>query len=199
MQLPDSVDIVLLASKFNPSIITKDWLYHNDVIRDTLKDFVNTPIFSVTETETFLIILDEKRLHWKVKQVSLENLKLACAKLSRIVDLLPHTPYTTMGFNFTYTLKKGVCNINLLFEEKRKNIVKLFSKDYELGANLLFPFDNFSVNFNLSPLLKDKEIRRARLNFNASVKDIESLKVMLQKQDITWSKSNAIMEGLCLV
>lgn len=92
MVTPDSASIVLLATHFNPSIVTKDWLFQNNIVPEMVVNFVNTPVFSTIETEAFSIIVDENRLQWQEKKVTLDNLEVAYGRLNAIVDLLPHPP-----------------------------------------------------------------------------------------------------------
>jgi hypothetical protein len=196
--IPDSVSIVLLATNFNPSIVTKDWLYQNKVVTERVDNFVNTPVFSVVETEAFSIIVDESRLQWQMKKVTIDDLEAACKKLNTIVNLLPHTPYTALGFNFVFNLKKEKCNTNIFYTVNREKIASLTSENFELGVNLLFQFDGFWVMFSVSPRRENVENVRVLFNFHSPTKGTKDIKSGLDKHSELWKKVDMIMEELCL-
>ena len=197
MILPNTANIVILASNFNPSIISKDWLYQNNVLVETLVNFINTPVFSNSETNEFQMIVDENRLQLTLKRVSLDNMRAASDKLTKIVDLLPHTPYKAIGYNFGYRFSKDECNTEFLFSPNREYIVKLMSEEYELGANILFPFDEFLVTFNVAPIVEEKRDRVLKFNYHSSISSSDEIKDRLNKQQKVLEKTTSVVEALC--
>lgn len=197
MILPNTANIVITASNFNPSIISKDWLYQNNILVETLINFINTPVFSISETNEFQMIVTEDRLQLTPKRVTQVNMRAALDKLTKVVDLLPHTPYKAIGYNFSYRFSKDECNIEFLFSPNREHIAELMSKEYELGANILFPFEGFIVTFSVSPIVQDKRERELRFNYHSSINSSVEIKERLNKQQQVLEKTISVVEALC--
>jgi len=197
MIIPNKANVVILAANFNPSIITKDWLYQNNILVETLVNFVNTPVFSNSETAEFQLIVDENRLQLTPKRITLDSLTVASHKLMSLVDLLPQTPYKAVGYNFSYKFTKDECNVEYLFSPNHEHIVTLTSEEYEIGVNILFPFDEFLVTLNLSPVLEDKSDRIVKFNYHSQSTGTEETKARLTKQEQVLKKTSAIVEALC--
>jgi len=197
MILPNAANIVITASNFNPSIISKDWLYKNNIFVETLTDFINTPVFSSSDTNEFQMIVTEDRLQLTLKRVTQANMTAALDKLNKIVDLLPHTPYKAIGYNFGYMFSKDECNIEFLFSPNREHIAKLMSKEYEIGANILFPFEGFIVTFSVSPIVKEKRDRELRFNYHSSISSSVEIKDRLDKQGKVLEKTASVVDALC--
>jgi hypothetical protein len=197
MIFPDTANIVITASNFNPSIITKDWLYQNNILAEPLTNFINTPVFSNSETNEFQMIVAEDRLQLTLKQVTQASMRVALGKLTKIVDLLPETPYKAVGYNFGYRFSKDECNIEFLFSPNRDHIAKLMSKEYELGANILFPFEGFIVTFSVSPMARERRDREVRFNYHSNVRSSTEIKTRLDKQQEVLEKTTSVVEALC--
>jgi len=56
------LSVVILAENHNPGIPSKDWLEGKGILKEKAKNFVNTPVFSLFESENFRLTIDEKRL-----------------------------------------------------------------------------------------------------------------------------------------
>ena len=76
MILPSSANIVILASNYNPSIVSKEWLYQRGVFTETVRSFVHTPVFALVESEEFSLMFDEQKLQLTVKKVTMDSIQI---------------------------------------------------------------------------------------------------------------------------
>ena len=68
-------NIVILARNYNPSIVSKEWLYEKNIVRETVTNFVHTPPLSVVETGHISFVLDDNRLQISLKSIITENIE----------------------------------------------------------------------------------------------------------------------------
>jgi hypothetical protein len=100
-------DVVILASAHNPSILSPQWLKEKELIAEKPENFINTPDFSLFESQAFSLIVDRQRLQINTKKQDLgtiESLKRIGAGYLR---LLPHIPYLAIGLNLVWILEKN--------------------------------------------------------------------------------------------
>jgi len=98
-------DIVILASAHNPSIIAPQWLKDNSLIVEEPKHFVHTPEVSLFESESFSLVVDQERLQIIAKNQDEKSLRSLANICGNYVKLLPHIPYSALGFNFLWTVE----------------------------------------------------------------------------------------------
>lgn len=98
-------DIVIAASAHNPSIVSPQWLKEMNLIVEEPKHFVNTPDFSLFDSETILLVVDRQRLQITAKKHDEESLKSFASIGSGYIRLLSHIPYSALGLNFVWHVK----------------------------------------------------------------------------------------------
>jgi len=104
-----SSNVVIVATNLNPSIFSQLWLVNNGIL--SAKDFeenrkaVFTPVaMSVSAQEfEFMVVPERLQISFSRKPEGDEN--LLTKTIGKIVELLPHTPYNAIGFNFGWLLK----------------------------------------------------------------------------------------------
>jgi len=106
MILPSSANIVILASNYNPSIVSKEWLYQKGIFTETVRNFVHTPVFALVESEGFGLVVDEERLQITVRKVTQDSLNASASIAEKFVSILPETPYKSIGLNYRYTFPR---------------------------------------------------------------------------------------------
>lgn len=195
--MPNSANLVIIAANYNPSIVSKEWLYQKGILTDTVRNFVHTPVFSLVEADQFSLIVDEQRLQLAVRKTTQENLQTAPTIAARFVDALPETPYTALGFNYHYVMSKEECDISNIFSPNHERIRKLISETYELGATLAFEFERFTVTLNMSPATGPEKRIRMGFNFHADAKGVDEVKSGLSRQLATLEEADKIVQGLC--
>lgn len=102
--IENAVDaIVVTAQSFNPSIFTETWLQMNNVL-DTSK-IVGVRVFSPevvqfqTEELQVMVVPPLLQITFSDKATDVE---VPRSIATRVIELLPHTPYQALGINFTY-------------------------------------------------------------------------------------------------
>lgn len=192
--LPNGLDIVILAANYNPTIVSKDWLSQKGILTSAIRNFTYTPVFSLTETDLFTLIVDERRLQLIVLKVILDNINTAVNMLKKFVTLLPETPYRGIGFNYHYFVDKSTFNVERLYKPNKERIELIASKTYELGVNLVFEYEDFIAGLYITPSLKDDDKRiRLDFNFHSDVENATRIMEKLVAQDILLKKAAMIV------
>ena len=144
-------NIVILARNYNPSIVSKEWLYQKNIVRETVTNFVHTPPLSLVETEGISFVLNENRLQISLKSVNPESIETLPKIATSFVSCLPETPFVAVGFNYGYYLAKGSSHIEALFSPNDAKLKELFSENYEIGGIVSFSFKDFIVRMSAPP------------------------------------------------
>jgi len=100
-------DIVILAAAHNPSIIAPQWLKDNSLIVEKPEHFIHTPDLSIFESETFSLVVEQERLQITAKKQDERSLRSLANIGGDYVKLLPHIPYSALGFNFLWSIEIG--------------------------------------------------------------------------------------------
>ncbi len=195
MVLPDNASVLVLAMNYNPSIVSKEWLFKKDIFTEQVKNFVQTPIFSLVENDDFGFVVDEQRLQVIVKKVNNRNLGLACSMAVKFTNALPETPYKSLGINYQYRFPKDNCDLGIVFSINRDKVRSLFSPKYELGTVVIFQFGKFVVNFSVSPSLTEDKTR-LNFNFHSDVSNATEIEERLSSRESTLHKAETIVKGL---
>jgi len=166
-------NIIVLASHHNPSIATKDWLLTKRIIEESVTNFAHTPTFSLTETETIIMAVDESRLTVSLKVISEPNLAILPQIVLKYMENLPETPYIAKGYNFSWKVSMGEENrkdeLTSLFP-KGEDIIKGLSDDnwYEIGGILLLHWQGFQTKVVIDPFLGSEKDLTVDFNYHLS-------------------------------
>jgi len=188
---------VILASNYNPSIVSKDWLSQKGILTGTVANFVHTPVFALIETEMLLLTVDEQRLQIMTKRITENNLKESANIALRIVTLLPETPYKALGLNYHFVPAENKCDLRRILSPQSEKLAAIFSADYHLGATISFSFDDFLVTSVISPSLPEGQPSKVSFNFHSIVGSAEEIGKLIAKQPAVIEKASTIVEELC--
>ena len=197
MALPNAANIVILASNYNPSIVSKEWLYQRGIFTEKVDNFMHTPILAVIENQNFGLAVDEQKLQITIKRITQDNLANANNIISRFIDILPETPYKGIGYNYRYNINEDLCNLDTFFSPKRNNLKVTFSKDYQLGTMIVFSFEGFITTFTVSPSLIEEQPVRISFNFHSDVANVVEVRSKIPFQKKTLRKAESIIKELC--
>ncbi len=197
MPLPNGANIVILASNYNPSIVSKEWLSLRGIFGQSVLNFVHRPVLSLVENQNLGISIDEQRLQLVVKSVTHENLTEANSIVARFIDTLPETPYKAIGFNYRYTLPEKGCDLERLLSPKPAKLRKVFSAEYKLGTIVAFAFDTFMATLTVTPPLPTGQATRISFNFHSDVANVDEIRARLALQGRTLEKAESIIMELC--
>lgn len=139
-----NTNVVIRAKQFNPTIFSQRWLIDNRIFKeDDFKKFIFMPVVSQVSSKDFQLLVTPDILQFVLLQTKTleEEHGIVREILAKIIDLLPHTPFTSMGFNFNWLLtldddEKTVSYLkNVFFGENE--FFKLFAADKTLVGSLL--------------------------------------------------------------
>lgn len=158
-------NVVVLAKSHNPTIVSKDWIIKKGVLEEPVTNFIHTPPFSMVENNDLRIHVDSDRMQIIVKRVEQDIINKLPMVIKNYVCGLPETPYTAIGFNFSYR-EITEKNLRRIFSPDVEKFRKAFSEDYRVGGIIRFSFDEFIVRMNLLP----EEKVTANFNFHSDIK-----------------------------
>lgn len=189
-------NIVILARNYNPSIVSKEWLYEKNIVRETVTNFVHTPPLSVVETERISFVLDENRLQISLKSITTENIESLPKIAAGFVSCLPETPFVAVGFNYSYNIPKETSRLKTLFALDDTKLKELFSENCEVGLIVSFPFKAFIVRMSAPPA-KGKATRiTIDFNFHSDSRGADEVKKTLKLHPKTIEKTEEILREL---
>ncbi len=189
-------NIVILARNYNPSIVSKEWLYEKNIVRETVTNFVHTPPLSVVETERISFVLDENRLQISLKSITTESIESLPKIAAIFVSCLPETPFVAVGFNYTYNIPKETSRLKTLFAIDDTKLKELFSENCEVGLIVSFPFKAF-IGRMTAPPIRGKITRITMdFNFHSDSHGADEVKKRLKLYPETIEKTEEILRGL---
>lgn len=189
-------NIVVLARKFNPSIVSNEWLAAKGIITEPVGQFVHTEVLSLVEAESLSLVLDEGRLQMALKAPSSTNLGLLAGSVKQFISQLPETPYRAVGLNFAFTVDEASLARNPLLSPAPERMQALFGETYQLGARVTFPFNGFTAKLELPPAGLTDKLAQASFNFHASVNGMEAALERLDKHAAAFGKAETIMQEI---
>lgn len=192
----EGTNVVILATHHNPSIASKEWLTQRKIIEENVNKFIHTPVVSSVETDSYALFVDTERLQMSIKNISAENIENLPKIAERYISQLPETPYTAIGFNYTYSIMSEAGNLKVIFSPNDKKFKELFSENYQLGGTIRFKFEDFIVRLNFQPPFLPDEKLNADFNFHFESKDIQEIKKKLRMYLESKKEAEEILGGL---
>jgi hypothetical protein len=189
-------NIVILARNYNPSVVSKEWLYEKNIVRDTVINFVHTPPLSVVETEGISFVLDENRLQISLKSITPESIESLPKIAAGFVSCLPETPFLAVGFNYTYNIPKETSRMKTLFVLDDTKLKELFSGNCEVGLIVSFPFKTFIARMTALPRIGEITRIIMDFNFHSDSRGADEVNKRLKLHPETIEKTEDILRGL---
>lgn len=195
-------NIVIVASSFNPSIVSKDWLFSKGIINEPSKNFTHTPGFSFFESEHYSMTLLPERFLLELKNEYQTRFTELISITERFVSRLPETPYTAIGTNYTWqteTLSKRDVEKKLedIFTFNRDRFSKIFKQqEVRIGTTVWLNHESFFVKLSIEPHLETMKHILCNFNYHANIKGSDELNERLAKIPVTLTHSENIVKGL---
>ena len=192
--------IVILARKFNPSIVSRDWLAEKDILTEPISKFVHTDVLSLIEGERFALVLDESRFQLTLKPpVDDEGLARLTESASHFVQELPQTPYGALGFNFAFAVSVSQLELSQVARLDADHLANLFGNDTSVGFSVTFSHDGFVAKAQIPSVGTSGGIAEVTFNFHANVRNAEDLLERLRRHPSALEKGKAIVTSLLSV
>jgi hypothetical protein len=97
-------NVVIVARQFNPSVFSQSWLIKNEILleEDFPPRWVYSPLLVDVPSKAFHLSVLPEQLQFAPVSPSEASQDLLLAKVGKIVETLPHTPFVAAGLNFVW-------------------------------------------------------------------------------------------------
>ena len=172
-----------MALNHNPSIVTKDWLLRNNIVKEPPNDYSHTPIQSFVTTPTYHLTVEQQRLFLELNDVNDGLLPKLPSVAIRYVQTLPQIPYTAMGFNFRYKVNTTPIKdvLGSIFVKDEKLMEAAFENRYSVGGFVRSYYKHFDVALMAVP---EEDVENAvdmNFTYTSIVQNVEELAVKLEE------------------
>lgn len=189
----ESTNIVILAKNFNPSIVSKEWLYNKKVIRESIMNFIHNPVVSVVDTNTFNFMLDGNRLQLTLKNINPISMRRLPKVAQDFIRNLPETPYTAIGFNYKYHFPKKLFHLVNWFSPNETKLKEVFSTSYDVGFIISFEYDGFIVRISAPPTSLETDEIILDINFHVESNGFEATYERLDQYQMSFDKIESVL------
>lgn len=198
-----AANIVILASSFNPTIVTKDWLRERGIINEDPKDFVNVPPFSLYRSENFQLVVEQGKYTLSALNPSEETVSALPEMTKLFIDLLPETPYRAVGFNFEWEIEKEehkqedviASVVDKILTSAREPLYEITSESADFGFKVIWKEDPFLVTMNVDPNLRTRTSISVRFNYHRDLGGGASERVARLKEALNLFKDKVHESG----
>jgi len=175
--------IVLTAQSFNPSIFTETWLQNNSIL-DTSK-LTGMRVFSAqvaqfqTEEVHVVVVPPQLQITFSDKAADVE---VPRSFATRVVELLPHTPYQALGINFSYFLSQPAKQEFVAYDRALLGtgeyalLGEFAAADARFGRYFSKDFGSARLRLNIKPVKagpKNADMLQFEFNFHHDLAGIE--------------------------
>ena len=195
-------DIVILASAHNPSIISPQWLKDKSLIAEEPDHFVHTPDFSLFESESYLLVVDNQRMQITVKKQDTTTLESLANVASGYVKALPHIPYKALGLNFVWSIEVGngeeLPKIGLSIN--KSDLLSVF-EGYEVdcGGIIYARKELYVLKVVVEPQGANTLIHNFNYNHELEGMSVEAIVKLINNFSIIKENSSSVVKGLYLI
>jgi hypothetical protein len=208
-------NVVIVAKQFNPSIVNHLWLVENGLVeRDEFRQgCVFTDMLANVTTANFILFAAPEQLQFTPLGDPDGHQELITRVLVRLVEILPHTPYTAVGMNFTWHILPegaafGEFARGLFFDRDRPLFRAFDTEDARFGGYLSKNELGCRLKLDVKPIVATAnnealELMQFAFNFHLDVpKDRNGVGAILallnrwnEAREITSSIMQTVQEG----
>lgn len=181
-------NVIIVADKFNPSLFSQIWLDKHGILpeQESKGDQINTPVFVLAQSELFSLQVWPERLQFSYKAAAEDATELIRNRVGRIVELLPHTPFTAAGMNFTWhvsmedSLSFPAVDKSMFWRDS--SLHSLFdTKDARFGGYFSKNFLGTRLRLDIKPVNKNGlEFFQAAFNFHVDLAKGDPVELILR-------------------
>lgn len=167
-------NVVIIARQFNPSIISQHWLIKNGIFteEEIQPDSIFSPLIATFQSRDCQVLVLPEQLQFAFKPSDHSGQELLIAKLGKIVQALPHTPFIAVGLNFSWQIyeEDGAANAALgrkLFFRDTSPLYQFFNaEDARFGSYMSRDILGCRLNLDIKPVISaPQEGATVRLHF----------------------------------
>ena len=205
VELIDS-NIVIIAHEFNLSVINSIWLFKNNIFtEEELQGRPSLPVFVEAQSKDFNFKIVPERLQFSISPKCDNASHLISSKVAKIINELPHTPYTAAGFNFTYHIFSKDMDIatltrSLFCQHGSKLFSDFNTDDARFGGYFSKNIIGARLRLDAKPVTfqkQDKEEERLQLayNFHITLSPQDDSSIILDFLE-KWDKAKKITQEI---
>jgi hypothetical protein len=199
-------NVVIAARYFNPSVFNQLWLHRNELINE--KEFETGSVFTdglvQVKTPTFVIMVVPDQLQFVPLKQDDEDEGLIVGKIGRIVELLLHTPYTAVGFNFVWHMQLADLDIRqltrkLFFKAESAFFKEFDTPDAQFGGYASKDMFGCRLKVDIKPItVLEEPSERVQFAFNYHRDMTSSVDVVREIRDVLehWNDARAEAERI---
>jgi hypothetical protein len=182
-------NVVLLAQSHNPSILSPAWIQQNHIIEESPENFVHTPVFSLYQSGTFQLMVEQERFQLTLRVLSEVNLQALQEAASRYIRTLPHVPYKAVGLNFTWlaTVERPEEVEQQIFPESEKLRSAFPEGEIKTGTFLYNIVQGYRLRLLVEPRLQTKGDLGLDFNYHFDVTSAEEALKALSRLPASFS------------
>lgn len=188
------LNIVLLANKHNPSIISKEWVKENGLINGQIVNFAHLPVAAIVEDLDYNLLVEESSLRITVKNIDESTKGNLPTIIQKYTEKLPEIPYTALGFNFLFKIDQNPENFKKVFIADDNKAKAIFSEDYSFGVTIKFNYIRYLVTAIIIP--ENDNETKIDFNFHSQINNIKEINQILNDYPKTLEKSKNILNEL---
>ena len=195
-------NVTILANTHNPSIATRDWLLNKGVFEEPVVESINTPVFSMSKTKRYQLVVDDRRLVISAtQQPSADDYRIMNGIAERYVRNLPETPYTAVGHNFSWLAEAkdaeelAKLTRQLFVGPKLHLEADLVGIDYQIGAILKYSHHGFVVTLKAEPSLQPVGLQTS-VNYHCNTASFDDLLEKLQYGEKALSNGQDVLKSI---
>jgi hypothetical protein len=151
-------NIVVVAKNLNPSIFNQLWLVNNKIFSedDFMSDSFFTPAAVSVQTKDIQLLIVPDRLQLTFIDITDDEIIINNV-LRKIINLLHHTPYIAIGFNFELIIKPKDPNqypkiAKDIFVSNNNPLAKFFNTDNSrYGITMVNKYKETQLTLNIRP------------------------------------------------
>lgn len=202
-------NVVIVAENLNPSIFRETWLVKEGVFtecetKDPASFFSSVSVKVLTPDVDFLIVPERLQLTLKTDEKQDEIIKRV---LGTIVNVLPHTPYKAIGFNFHWVLvpldqSKFPKDTQGMFLSEKNPLRNTFNtEDARFGIYLSKDELEMRLKLDVKPIKGvggniGKEALKLHFNFDKSLTNTEKKTEIIHETIDKWLAAKEISENI---
>ncbi|MCS6859463.1 MAG: hypothetical protein NZT92_03980 [Abditibacteriales bacterium] len=176
------VNVVVAANQFNPSMFSQIWLVNNGIFDQSVFEqqpippdrFVFLPVCTQVKTDDMELLVVHERLQLSLSEAHLNAVGYARLqeRIKMILLLVPHTPFTGMGFNFEWLAAPDGEEVNHLlrrtFVNPQSSFFALFDPEKSgLGTFVVTEWEGAKLTVQVKPVrLKDASGEQKAIHFD---------------------------------
>lgn len=203
-----TVNAVIVARHFNPSVVNQLWLVENQLVarEDFRPGCVFSDMLSNVVTRSFVLFASPEQLQFTPLGDSDGHQQLATDTVGRLVAMLPHTPYSAAGLNFTWHLRPegfGVGDLSrALFYANERPLFRAFdADDARFGGYLSKNAMGCRLKLDVKPLTAQMneeqiELMQFAFNFHLDIAEKRNPVDMIQGLMKRWNDARALTTEL---